>query len=350
MSPFRPISAPLLILVFLVLPAFARDYYVSPSGSDAGGDGSQARPWRTIERAADTMAAGDTCHVANGEYPEMVRPARSGEPGEFISFVADGASARVTGARQITGWTLHGGNIWQANVSWTFDELFVDGQRMVLARWPNLTSGDIYRPNFYQATANGGKASIIDSAHLTQPAGYWDGAKILLLAGLGWSAEQLDVAGYDPAQHRIEFNNAVFARYYDADQYSLYYLYDKLSLLDAASEWFLDRAAGTVYLWLPDGGNPNAHLIEASGGSGGFDFTDRSYIRISGFKLMSSDIKMRNATACRVEDVRHLFPAAELFMSGSDNTISSVPSPPTKLPAENRSMPVTLSLVEVIEP
>jgi len=142
------------------------------------------------------------------------------------------------------------------------------------------------------------------------------------LAGLGWSAEQLDVAGYDPAQHRIEFNNAVFARYYDADQYSLYYLYDKLSLLDAASEWFLDRAAGTVYLWLPDGGNPNAHLIEASGGSGGFDFTDRSYIRISGFKLMSSDIKMRNATACRVEDVRHLFPAAELFMSGSDNTIT----------------------------
>ncbi len=32
---------------------------------------------------------------------------------------------------------------------------------------------------------------------------------------------------------------------------------------------------------------------------------------------------------------------------GSDSTISSVPSPPLKLPAENKSMPVTLSLVEV---
>ncbi|EWS64376.1 hypothetical protein Y695_02379 [Hydrogenophaga sp. T4] len=31
-------------------------------------------------------------------------------------------------------------------------------------------------------------------------------------------------------------------------------------------------------------------------------------------------------------------------------TISSVSSPPVKLPALNRSMPVTLSLVEVSEP
>jgi hypothetical protein len=35
---------------------------------------------------------------------------------------------------------------------------------------------------------------------------------------------------------------------------------------------------------------------------------------------------------------------------GSLSTISSVPAPPMKLPAENRSMPVTLSLVEVTEP
>ena len=137
------------------LPASAKDFYVSPSGSDTGGDGSQGRPWKTIQKAAEAMSAGDTCHVADGEYAEMVRPAGSGAAGQYISFVADGSAVTLNGARRISGWTVHSGNIWKANAAWTFDELFVDRQRMVLARWPNLTTGDIYRPNFYQASANG---------------------------------------------------------------------------------------------------------------------------------------------------------------------------------------------------
>jgi len=311
-----------VVCLAFALSASATDYYVSPSGSDGGGDGSQGRPWRTIQKAADAMAAGDTCHIANGEYTEMVRPARSGSAGQYISFVADGSSVTLNGARQITGWTVHSGSIWKATVAWEFGELFVDRQRMILARWPNLSTGDIYRPNFIQATANGGKTSIIDSIHLTQTSGYWSGAKIYLLAGLGWSAEQLDVIGYDPEEHRITFGDNVFSQYYDADENSLYFMYDKLSLLDAPSEWFLDRTTGTVYVWLPDGSDPSDHLIEASGGSGGFDLTDRSYVRVAGFNLMSGDIKMRNATGCLVEEVRHLYPTTELWVNGSDNVIT----------------------------
>ncbi len=134
-----------------------------------------------------------------------------------------------------------------------------------------------------------------------------------MVPGWGWTAEQRDVSGYDASSHRISFAAPIeFSEYYDADQYSLYFLYDKLSLLDAPSEWYLDRASGTVYVWLPDGGDPNGHLVEASGGSGGFDLRNRSYIRVAGFNLMSGDIKMLDATGCRVEEVRHLYPAAEL--------------------------------------
>jgi hypothetical protein len=259
----------------------------------------------------------------DGEYYEMVRPARSGAAGQYISFVAEGQSVYLNGTRRITGWTVHSGSIWKANASWDFSELYVDKQRMVLARWPNLTSGDIYRPNFYQATANGGDMSIIDFVHLTQPSGYWSGAKIFMVPGLGWTADQRDVTGYDPANHQITFSPAIsFPEYYDADQYSLYFLYDMLSLLDAPSEWFLDRTAHVVYLWLPSGGDPSGHLVEASGGSGGFDLTDRSYIRVAGFNLMSGDIKMLDATGCMVEEVRHMYPATELSVSGSDNEIT----------------------------
>ena len=185
------------------LPVGAAEYYVSPNGNDTSGTGSQSRPWKTIQKAANTMSAGDTCHVMDGEYAEMVRPARSGAAGQYISFVAEGQSVELNGARRITGWTVHSGNIWKASAAWDFGEVFVDRQRMVLARWPNLTSGDIYRPNFFQATDNGGKTSIIDSVHLTQPSGSWNSAKIFMVPGLGWTADQRDVTGYDPTTHQI---------------------------------------------------------------------------------------------------------------------------------------------------
>ena len=313
----------LIVGLALAVPAGATEYYVSPSGNDTGGDGSQGRPWKTIQKAADTMSAGDTCHVLNGDYAEMVRPARSGNAGSFISFVAEGPSVSVVGTRPITAWTMHSGSIWQASAPWDFGELFVDRERMVIARWPNLTSGNIYRPNFNQATANGGKTSIIDAVNLTQPGGSWTGAKIFMVPGLGWTADQRDVTGYDVPSHRITFSPAIsFSDYYDADEFSLYFMYDKLSLLDAASEWYLDRIAHTVYLWLPGGDSPEGHLVESAGGSGGFNLSDRSYIRVAGFSLMSGDIRMQNATHCRVEEVQHLYPAAELYVSGSDNVIT----------------------------
>ncbi len=303
--------------------AATSNYYVSPTGNDTTGDGSQARPWKTIQKAADTMSAGDTCHVLDGEYAELVRPARSGAAGQYISFVADGSAASVVGTRRITGWTAHSGSVWKANVTSDFDDLFVDRQRMVIARWPNLTTGDVYRPNFFQATANGGDTSIIDANHLTQASGYWDGAKIFMVPGLGWVADQRSVTGYDPATHRITFSPAISnAEWYDADQYSLYFLYDKLALLDAPSEWFLDRTTHTVYVWLPDGSDPNAHLVESSGGSAGFDLSGRSYVRVSGVSVINGNISLVNATWCRIESVRHLYPTIELKMSGSDNVIT----------------------------
>jgi len=42
-------------------------YYVAETGSDAGA-GTQAAPWRTLQKAADTVAAGDVVTVHPGTY------------------------------------------------------------------------------------------------------------------------------------------------------------------------------------------------------------------------------------------------------------------------------------------
>ena len=95
-------AALVVICLAFALPVGATDYYVSPSGNDTFGDGTQGRPFRTIQRAANDMWAGDTCHVANGEYNEMVRPANSGGAGQDISFVAEGQSVYLSGTRRGT--------------------------------------------------------------------------------------------------------------------------------------------------------------------------------------------------------------------------------------------------------
>lgn len=46
-------------------------YYVAPDGDD-GNPGSLDKPWQTIQKAADTLAPGDTVYVREGVYNESV--------------------------------------------------------------------------------------------------------------------------------------------------------------------------------------------------------------------------------------------------------------------------------------
>jgi len=62
-------------------------YYVSPSGDDSA-PGTQEKPWKTIQKAADTLEAGDTAYIMTGTYAERVTPRRSGREGKEITFAA----------------------------------------------------------------------------------------------------------------------------------------------------------------------------------------------------------------------------------------------------------------------
>jgi hypothetical protein len=61
-------------------------FYVSTTGSDSN-PGSLAAPWRTIQKAANTLTAGSTVYVRGGIYSELVGIAVSGSSsGGFITF------------------------------------------------------------------------------------------------------------------------------------------------------------------------------------------------------------------------------------------------------------------------
>ena len=62
-------------------------YYVAPNGNDGNSGLSPTQPWRTIQKAADTLTPGDVVYVRSGVYAEAVAINVSGSPGGgYITF------------------------------------------------------------------------------------------------------------------------------------------------------------------------------------------------------------------------------------------------------------------------
>ncbi|WP_438348663.1 choice-of-anchor Q domain-containing protein [Paenibacillus sp. FA6] len=83
-------------------------YYVSTAGDD-NNPGTLTSPWRTIQKAANTLLPGNTVYVRGGTYSEYVSFKRSGtQEGGYITFqnysneipVIDGTGKDVTSANQ----------------------------------------------------------------------------------------------------------------------------------------------------------------------------------------------------------------------------------------------------------
>ncbi|MCK4692589.1 MAG: right-handed parallel beta-helix repeat-containing protein [Anaerolineales bacterium] len=79
----------LCIAPYAAKAASADVYYVAPNGDDSN-PGTQIQPWMTIQKAADTMTAGDTTIILAGDYAERVFINQSGVSGAPITFRAEG--------------------------------------------------------------------------------------------------------------------------------------------------------------------------------------------------------------------------------------------------------------------
>jgi hypothetical protein len=74
-----------MVLLIITLNIQATDYYVSKSGNDAN-PGTESQPWLTIQKAANTLRAGDTVYIKTGVYKEIVEPKYSGSANNYITY------------------------------------------------------------------------------------------------------------------------------------------------------------------------------------------------------------------------------------------------------------------------
>jgi len=83
-------------------------YYVAKDGSD-GWDGSFEHPWQNIQKAADTMVAGDTVYIKEGVYAERVVAKQSGSLDKFITYMAyPGHKSVIDAGGTGTGFSIIG--------------------------------------------------------------------------------------------------------------------------------------------------------------------------------------------------------------------------------------------------
>jgi parallel beta-helix repeat protein len=129
----RALFISFLSIFFIVSSrAYSAEYYVDqnfPGSSDAN-DGTSTRPWKTIQKAASQMVAGDTVNVRNGVYRESIEVKNSGEnPQKMIAFRASGNNVIVKGSDVVSGWTPWRGKIWKKD-NWPTNsqQVFVDGE------------------------------------------------------------------------------------------------------------------------------------------------------------------------------------------------------------------------------
>lgn len=95
---------------------FAEEFFVATNGCDDA-EGTATRPWRTIQRAADTAQAGDTVTIRSGVYREWVKPKNAGRKDAPILYqAAKQEKVVITGADPIVGWTKRADGFWEAKV------------------------------------------------------------------------------------------------------------------------------------------------------------------------------------------------------------------------------------------
>ena len=99
--------------------AGAKDIYVSPSGSDSNPGTKSAAPLRTIAAASAKASAGDTVHLAAGQYTEAIVPTASGTAGQPITY---------SGAGQAVITNVKIGILVSSRAFLVFDGISVDGQ------------------------------------------------------------------------------------------------------------------------------------------------------------------------------------------------------------------------------
>ncbi|MDR1426758.1 MAG: DUF1565 domain-containing protein, partial [Bifidobacteriaceae bacterium] len=95
--------------------------HVAMTGSDTG-TGTEAAPYRSVNKAAQVAEPGDTVAIHAGLYRELVEPARGGtdEASRITYTNAGDGEVVIKGSEEIDTWFQYSGDVWGVTIPNTF--------------------------------------------------------------------------------------------------------------------------------------------------------------------------------------------------------------------------------------
>ncbi|MCY2995286.1 MAG: PDZ domain-containing protein [Planctomycetota bacterium] len=236
------------------VPVSAAEYYVAPAGADAN-SGTVEKPFLTLPRAQqaarEARAKGQpvTIFLRTGTYyltePLVLTPADSGTRESAVIYQAYPHETPVIsgGAKLALKWEPYRDGILQAKVpaDLATDQLFVNGERQPLARYPNFDSEErIY--NGYAADA----LSLERTKRWADPRG----GLIHAMHGSEWGGFHFVITGKKD-DGTVTYEGG-WQNNRPSKMHGRYRFVENIfEELDSPGEWFLDRQAHTLYFYPP---------------------------------------------------------------------------------------------------
>ncbi|MFY0607641.1 MAG: right-handed parallel beta-helix repeat-containing protein [Cyclobacteriaceae bacterium] len=259
-----------VVAILSISTAMATDYYVSKEGADTNA-GTEEAPFLTIAKASAVMVAGDVCIIKEGVYRETLTTTKSGTAASPLTYRAfEGDSVVVTATEPLTNWEVHNGPIYKTAATMSTGvrhrAIYVGGRAMEIARWPNDVDHNRYTIDTELVT--GGTRAHIEAANILNVD--WTGGYVWYLGGHSGASWTRPVTSVSTT--RIDFNEVPDKWPFDPHNPGIvrnnnrgrFFLFGVLGALDFEEEWYYDASANMVYLYAPDGKDPNELSVEAS--------------------------------------------------------------------------------------
>ena len=239
-----------LLIFVLASAAFAQPYYVAPTGADSN-PGTLERPFASIQRAQQA--------ARNKPGPVLLRGGTYYLP-ETLVFTAQDSGTKeapavyqayqnerpvISGGVRLEGldWKPCRDGILQAIVPADLrtEELFVNGERQTLARYPNFDPQAQYFDGFAPDAISAERA-----ARWTDPAGgYFHAMHPALWGGFTWRITGKNAQGEVTKEGGWQNNRG------GAVHQKIRYVENIFEELDAPGEWFLNSKTRTLYFYPP---------------------------------------------------------------------------------------------------
>ncbi|AWG22709.1 hypothetical protein FFWV33_14830 [Flavobacterium faecale] len=337
----------LFLLFAIAFNVTAKEYHVDCTNKSLG-NGSVSNPFKTISQAAAIMVKGDVCYIHKGTYRENIVPKNSGtasKPILFTSFEND--IVIVSATDQVSGWEKYSGNIYKkSGVNLGLGDgnnVFFNSKKMQLARWPNDADNDEYTLDAKYIDMTKGTYSMSYISNNEIPNIDWTGGTIHYLGAHSGCSWERTITNYEKDLNRIHFKTLP-DEWPFGDTHSpmrtenghrgIFYLMNKLEALDAPKEWYYDTQKKELYLYAPEGKNPNNDLVEVTSRLNVAEIT-RDYIHFNKLNFFGGMITIKGnhneITNCMVKHGSDklitnltgaaLSDAAIQVLNGSNNTI-----------------------------